>query len=217
MRRRSAGAFAVWLKRSGVRWQGLEIEHTPSDGARVLTSQPFETGDALAIIPKTTVLSIKNAFASALFDALIEWHGALAEQCLTLAVAHERRRGTASPWYGYFCGCTNAFEPLPYLWEEPELCKLLSGTGLDSDARARRLELREEYSTFMAALDSIISSSSESILCSTADAKAAASPVFSGDMFFSFARAPSTDRHLLHVLANNTKQKHKNNIISSSA
>ena len=64
---------------------------------------------------------------------------------LHMAIATERARGSASPWYGYLQTLPINGEPLPLLWPDAEITRLLAGTGLDDDARQRRRELAAEY------------------------------------------------------------------------
>ena len=54
--------FALWLKRNGVRWDGLKIVEAAAGsirGAHVVATQDFDNGDILASIPKAAVLSIQ--------------------------------------------------------------------------------------------------------------------------------------------------------------
>ena len=99
-------------------------------------------GDALALIPKAVVLSIRNASAALLLHEMVS-AGCSAAAALNLAVAHERSLGARSRWAVYFQSLPQS-EPLPLLWSDDEL-QLLGPTGLAAETRARRDALLLEY------------------------------------------------------------------------
>ena len=146
--------FALWLKRSGIRWDGLTITRAPGSsvrGSAVLTTQPFDVGEALAVIPKSAVLSIRTAACAAVLHPLVTEEGIAPDAALNVAVAHERMLGVQSRWYTYL-RTLPAFEPLPALWPDSVLTRLLKGTGIDEEARHRRRELQAEYRQIVRAL-----------------------------------------------------------------
>ena len=108
-----------------------------------MATQDFDNGAILASIPKAAVLSIRTAACADLLERLSE--DVPCDALLHMAIATERARGSASPWYGYLQTLPINGEPLPLLWPDAEITRLLAGTGLDDDARQRRRELAAEY------------------------------------------------------------------------
>jgi hypothetical protein len=143
----------LWLKRNGVSWDGLCIARAPVTmrGMIVVSECAWEKGDILARIPKAAVLSVQTASCAPILLDLISSKELAPAAALNVAVAHEYSLGAASQWFGYLSSLPE-FEPLPMLWSDSELRQLLGGTGLDVEARQRRLELLAEHRESVAVL-----------------------------------------------------------------
>ena len=160
----SDAAFSLWLKRSGIVWDGLRIHYKPDCGAHVFTAQQYDEGDVMCEIPKSAVLSVLTASSAPALRWLVDCYGMQPDEALNMAVAYERSLGAASKWYGYFCTLPQC-EPLPCMWPASQLTRLLAGTGLDVEARAKRQGLASEYQQIREALEALTASSEDQETC----------------------------------------------------
>ena len=147
--------FSSWLDAQGVRFDGVRIDIDSTTGAlRLVSTRAIVHQEALVVVPKGAVLSVKtasNPAVEALLDeAALDKPGGFPDSAVqTLVVAYERSKGVASRWHAYFESMLEVPD-LPILWGDDELA-LLHGTGLDAAARAWRAELAREHRTIVRA------------------------------------------------------------------
>ena len=140
--------LALWLGAQGVRLDGVRIDSDSTTGAlRLVSTRAIGNEEALIVVPKSAVLSVKTASNQAvealLDEAALDKPGGFPDSAVqTLVVAFERSKGAASRWYEYLDSMREVAD-LPILWSDDELA-LLRGTGLDVAARAWRAELARE-------------------------------------------------------------------------
>ena len=141
--------LALWLGAQGVRLDGVRIDSDSTTGAlRLVSTRAIGEEEALIVVPKSAVLSVKTASNQAvealLDEAALDKPGGFPDSAVqALVVAFERSKGAASRWYEYLDSMREVAD-LPILWSEDELA-LLRGTGLDVAARAWRAELAREH------------------------------------------------------------------------
>ena len=144
--------FNLWLKRQGVRLEGVKIALDPYGGAGVFATRDLSARSVLMLIPETAVMSLRNLRCDEV-DFLLE-RDFPPSQVLELAIASELMRGAESPFYGYLQVLPHhPGEDIPLLWDDEHL-NSLAGTGLDIAARKRRQRLEGIYTEMMAALAS---------------------------------------------------------------
>lgn len=145
--------LALWLGAQGVRLDGVRIDSDSTTGAlRLVSTRAIGEQEALIVVPKSAVLSVKTASNQAvealLDEAALDKPGSFPDSAVqTLVVAFERSKGAASRWHDYLESMREVAD-LPILWSEDELA-LLRGTGLDIAARAWRAELAREHRTIV--------------------------------------------------------------------
>ena len=148
--------LALWLGAQGVRLDGVRIDSDSTTGAlRLVSTRAIGEEEALIVVPKSAVLSVKTASNQAvealLDEAALDKPGGFPDSAVqTLVVAFERSKGAASRWHDYLESMREVAD-LPILWSEDELA-LLRGTGLDVAARTWRAELAREHRTITRAL-----------------------------------------------------------------
>ena len=137
--------LALWLGAQGVRLDGVRIDSDSTTGAlRLVSTRAIGEEEAIIVVPKSAVLSVKTATNQAvealLDEAALDKPGGFPDSAVqTLVVAFERSKGAASRWHDYLESMREVAD-LPILWSEDELA-LLRGTGLDVAARTWRAEL----------------------------------------------------------------------------
>ena len=136
---KSLKAYQLWLKRRGVRFDGVQLmldeEH---GGVKVMSTRKIDGHSILVAVPEDILLSLRT-LRSEHSDLLLEEGEFPHSSVLLLCIAAERARADASPWYPYFSMIPEA-EDIPLLWSDADLRRLV-GTGLDHAARARRASL----------------------------------------------------------------------------
>ena len=148
--------LALWLGAQGVRLDGVRIDSDSTTGAlRLVSTRAIGEEEAIIVVPKSAVLSVKTATNQAvealLDEAALDKPGGFPDSAVqTLVVAFERSKGAASRWHDYLESMREVAD-LPILWSEDELA-LLRGTGLDVAARTWRAELAREHRTITRAL-----------------------------------------------------------------
>ena len=142
------GRYCLWLKREGVRLDGVHLQAYESGGGglRVRSKGKVAPHSVLVTVPESLFVSLRNLMCDEV-AALIEEGGFAATAVLQLAIAAERAKGEASFWSPYF-GVVPDAEDLPFLWDEEDL-QLLAGSGVDVSARARRARLEGQHASMM--------------------------------------------------------------------
>ena len=145
--------FRTWLRQNGIMFDGLRVRPASgcTRGMATITATSFSPGEALAVIPKEAVLSVRNTGIAPLLQRLMAEANIPSSTCHIAAVAYEQSMGAKSKWHGYLSS-TPPFEPLPFMWSKLELAQLC-GTGLDTEALCRRRDLLEEHRRLVEALE----------------------------------------------------------------
>uniref|UniRef100_A0A6U9PAY5 SET domain-containing protein n=1 Tax=Picocystis salinarum TaxID=88271 RepID=A0A6U9PAY5_9CHLO len=131
--------FERWLVKMGVTWNREGIEFvTQNDGFGVVAKRNVDVGETLARVPNDACLTARNCcVAEEICNRKLR--GGLA---LSLAIAAERARGKASPWYEYL----NVMElpDVPLRWNQKEL-EELEGTTIDGLSERDALHIQDDF------------------------------------------------------------------------
>ena len=188
-------AFNLWLKRQGVRLEGVKIGCDSYGGLGVYATQLLSERSVLMVIPETAVMSLRNLRCDEV-DFLLERDFA-PSQVLQMAIAAEIAAGPQSRFYGYIQTLPHPGEDIPMMWDDSHLA-WLAGTGLDVAARERRKKLEAAHKEMVTALASDVDMRGGRLAAVTAEElKAAASLTSSRCMYVDdrhgYALVPAAD------------------------
>lgn len=131
--------FERWLVKMGVTWNREGIEFvTQNNGFGVVAKRNVDVGETLARVPNDACLTARNCCVAEEICSR-KLRGGLA---LSLAIAAERARGKASPWYEYLS--VMELPDVPLRWNPKEL-EELEGTTIDGLAERDAIHIQDDF------------------------------------------------------------------------
>ncbi|KAJ3164540.1 hypothetical protein HDU88_005186 [Geranomyces variabilis] len=136
-------ALEAWFRDANIEYdrEAVAVHSTAAGVYSVRALVRLDEDQALARIPKDSVLSTKNCGIS----DLLETAGLDGVTGLAVAVMYERSLGPQSPWAGYLQAIPE-YENLPILWSDDDVA-LLAGTDVEEQTARHRKSLYEDYDT----------------------------------------------------------------------
>ncbi|RMZ54851.1 hypothetical protein APUTEX25_000368 [Auxenochlorella protothecoides] len=146
--------FVQWLQENGLPEQGVRLETLQRDGApldTVVASRPALPGDVVLRVPDRLVVTLDRIFHSASLAELLTTSKLSELACLTLYLAYEKKRGTASFWHPFIKeldrlrGKGQQGARSPILWEPWQVEQYLAGSPLVAQVNERMKGIDREY------------------------------------------------------------------------